>query len=330
MPRFSVVVPAYQAQATLPETLDAILAQAFGDWECVVVDDGSTDHTTEIAWAFAARDPRIRVIRQGNQGTAGAYNAGVSSASGDYIVICSADDILLPKHLMSMSAFIDSEAGYDIYSTNGYFWWPGDSRKLVYDPGPDATVLSIDLADLIYRCFYSVGAAYRRDLFERVGGYRLGVYGEDYDFWLRAMASGARHRYLPEPLSLHRLSETQKSAHLETVFRSDIRLITDLKRDFLLDADDSRAVEEAIRYREDLIEQVGRPRGFISRLLRPVAKRITFGLFGRRRARRIVHALRTLLGRPTLEVVDRGPLRPQVPTPPDGIFGSEPARRNPH
>jgi glycosyltransferase involved in cell wall biosynthesis len=165
VPRFSIVVPAYQAQATLAETLDAVVAQAFGGWECIVVDDGSTDDTPRIAAAYARRDPRIRVIHQDNQGTADAYNAGVSSATGDFVVICSADDILLPEHLPRMAAFVDSEVGYDIYSTNGYFWRPGDSREPCYGPGKGESIHSLELADVIRICFFSVGAAYRRELF---------------------------------------------------------------------------------------------------------------------------------------------------------------------
>jgi glycosyltransferase involved in cell wall biosynthesis len=295
--RFSVVVPAYNAAPTLAETLDAIQTQTFGDWECVVVDDGSTDDTLQIAAEFAAIEPRIRLVHQENQGTAGAYNAGVSSATGDFVVICSADDILLPEHLSRMSAFIDSEDGYDIYSSNGYVWRPGESRELCYGPGQGERIHSLELADVIRRCFFGVGAVYRRDLYAAVRGYRLGVFGEDYDFWLRAMASGARHRYLPEPLSLHRVSPTQKSARLEAVYRSDIRLISDLGRDFQLSAADGRAVDESIRDREHLIADLNRPWGLYRNLLRPTAKRIVFGLLGRQRAQRLLRVLKSMSGR---------------------------------
>ncbi len=297
MTRFSVVVPAYNSASTLAETLDAILVQTFGDWECVVVDDGSTDDTLRIAAAYSRDDPRIRVVHQENRGTAGAYNAGVSSATGDFIALCSADDILLPEHLSRMSAFIDREDGYDIYSSNGYFWRPADYRELCYGPGQGETIHSLELRDVIHRCFFSVGAVYKRYLFSAVGGYRLDVYGEDYDFWLRAMASGARHRYLPEPLSLHRVSPTQKSARLETVYRSDIRLVSDLRRDFQLSPADSRAVDESIQERERLIAQLKRPPRFYRVLLRPAAKWIVVRLLGRRRARRLYDALTSRTGR---------------------------------
>ncbi len=287
MPLFSIIVPAYNAEATLAATLEAITAQSVGDWECVVVDDGSTDGTFRIASTYAKQDPRIRIVHQDNRGSAGAYNSGVVAAAGDFIVLCSADDILLPEHLSKMHDFITRESGYDIYSTNGYFWSPGDSRKLVYIPGKRDEVHSLELGDVIRLCFYSVGAVYRRELFATVGGYRSDVFGEDYDFWLRAMASGARHRYLPEPLSLHRVSATQKSASLETAYRSDIRLVTDLRRDFALSAEDRRAVDECVLERQRLIAQLDpSPRSTPGRL-RSAALTLALRLLGERRARRL-------------------------------------------
>jgi glycosyltransferase involved in cell wall biosynthesis len=293
VPHFSIVVPAYEAASTLAETLDAVLAQAFADWECIVVDDGSTDNTLSIASAYAREQSRIRVVHQQNEGTAGAYNTGVASATGEFIVVCSADDVLLPDHLARMSAFIESESGYDIYSSNGYFWWPGDGRTLFYESGQHDEIQSLELADVIRECFFSVGAVYRRDLFATVGGYRLGVYGEDYDFWLRAIASGARHRYLPEPLALHRMSPSQKSADLETVHRSNIRLISDLRRDFHLSAAHERAALDGIRERERLLAELNQP----SRIVRRPVERVAVRLLGHPRARRVYRALKSMIGR---------------------------------
>jgi len=258
------------------------LAQACDDWECIVVDDGSTDATWSILGSFAAREPRIRGIQQRNQGPGGAYNTGVSSAVGDFIVLCSADDVLLNEHLARMASFIEAEPGYDIYSTNGYFWWPGDAQEPFYVPGEMDRVCSLELGNVVHRCFYSVGAAYRRDWFTKIGGYRVGVYGEDYDFWLRAMASGARHRYLPELLSLHRVSRTQRSANLERSFRSDIQLLTDLRSAFELSPENLQEIDAAISERERLIAGVGSPRARVERSL--------VRLLGRRRGHRLMAA----------------------------------------
>ena len=244
MTKFSIVVPAYNAAATLPETLDAILAQRFDDWECVVVDDGSEDTTLEVARGYAAKDPRFRVLSQPNQGTAGAYNTGVTATTGEFVVLCSADDVLLPDHLAEASRFIDAHDTCDIYSSNGYYLDPDGSRRIVY--GPDEMGGSLSLTRVIRGCFHGVGAVYRRGIFELVGGYRVGIFGEDYDFWLRAMARGARHCYVPVPLTLHRLSAAQKSSNAEVGLRSDIRVLSDLEGSGLLSRQERGAVHDSI------------------------------------------------------------------------------------
>ena len=228
MTKFSIVVPAYNAEATLPETLDAILAQESGDWECVVVDDGSVDATAAVAERYTARDSRVRAVSQSNQGTGGAYNTGVNAACGEFIVLCSADDILLPAHLATMLALTVRAPEHGIYSCNGDYLDASGARRPFYE-GPEWQVeRSLTLEDVLERCFFGVGATYRREVFDLVGGYRQGIYGEDYDFWLRAMARGVTHRYSPEVLALHRVGESQKSADLRKVLKSDIATFRNL------------------------------------------------------------------------------------------------------
>lgn len=277
MPRFSIVVPAYNAEATLAETLDAVQAQTFPEWECVVVDDGSTDGTWAIADSYARREPRLRALAQDNRGTGGAYNTGVRAAAGDWVTVCSSDDVLLPEHLATMSRIIDDRSGYDIYSCTGFYWHPDGSRVAVYPPGIEDEIRSWPLADVMDRCFYSVGACYRRTLFDELGGYREEIFGEDYDFWLRAMAAGARHLYVPEALTLHRVSEAQKSAQKARAYESDIRSITSILDSGLLSRTDRRAARAAIRFRKRLIAEVVAPNSpgqRLRRALRPVASRM--------------------------------------------------------
>ncbi len=295
MPRFSIVVPAYNAEETLAETLDAVLAQTLDDWECVVVNDGSVDGTEALAESYAARDPRFRVVSQENRGSAGAYNTGVSEAAGEFVVLCSADDVLLHEHLASMSGFIDEQPGFDIYSSNGYFWRPeAGVRELVYDARRRGKIESLTLSDVITRCFYSVGAAYRREWFDRVGGYRTDVFGEDYDFWLRAMAQGAKHRYLPQALSLHRVSATQKSANLERAYLSDIALVTHLRDTASLSPEESAAVDATVAERRRLIAGIG---SAAPRSVRSVVRGAAIRVLGRQRVERLISRIRGSRGR---------------------------------
>ncbi len=252
-PRFSVVVPAYNADDTLGETLDAVSSQVYDLWECIVVDDGSTDDTLEIAQSYARRDSRFRVISQENRGTGGAYNSGVSDAAGAWIGICSADDILLPQHLKVMARTTDAHPDCDILSCNGYYLRPNGSRVLVYAGDSGRTSRSWSLEEVLEKCFFSVGACYRRVLFDSMGGYSEQVYGEDYDFWLRAMAAGARHLYIPDVLAVHRVSVAQKSANVIRAYESDIQSIAGVLMSGALSRESRRAAKAGIRMRRRLI-----------------------------------------------------------------------------
>jgi len=96
--RVSVVVPTHNYAHFLPVALDSVLAQTYRDWECIIVDDGSTDDTAAVADVYVRRDPRFRYIHQANRGLAGARNTGVRNARGDGIQFLDADDRLLsPK-----------------------------------------------------------------------------------------------------------------------------------------------------------------------------------------------------------------------------------------
>lgn len=257
-PFFSVVVPAYNAEDTLAETLDSILRQTFQDWECVVVDDGSTDGTFDLANSIAVGDARIRVIHQENRGTGGAYNTGIRSAHGEWVTICSADDLLAETHLELMARAIGDHPGFDIFSSNGYYLRTDGTLDLVYKDDQDQAVRSWAMEQVLERCFFSVGAAYRRSLFAEVGGYDEDIFGEDYDFWLRAMGQGARHLYIPEATATHRLSATQKSASHVRALKSDIRSIRSLVDSGVLSDADRGLARTAIAARKRIIRAHGR------------------------------------------------------------------------
>ncbi|NOD88244.1 MULTISPECIES: glycosyltransferase family 2 protein [unclassified Ruegeria] len=98
MPTASIVVPAYNAAATLAETLASLQAQTYDDFEIIIVDDGSQDATSEIARAHQG-DTRVRLVGQANRGLAGARNTGIAAARGKLVGFCDADDLWMPEKL---------------------------------------------------------------------------------------------------------------------------------------------------------------------------------------------------------------------------------------
>lgn len=225
VPHFSVLIPAYNAEATLAQSVESVIAQTFSDWEIVIVDDGSTDSTKSIAERFASNDARIRLISQTNRGSGGAYNTGVLNARADLMVMLSADDLLLPTHLEEFAVFIQANPGAAIFTCDGFYEYPDGSREQVKPQVAWTDANTCSLTDLLSSCFFGVGAVYHREVFTSVGGFKEDMYAEDYLFWLMASAHGFMHRFLDRPLAVHRRLAEQKSDNALLMRRTDLEAI---------------------------------------------------------------------------------------------------------
>lgn len=108
MPLVSVIMPTFNRADTIRRAIRSVQAQTFTDWELIVVDDGSTDNTVAL---IEGCDPRLKLIRQENQGTAGARNAGLRASAGAYIAFLDSDDEWLPHHLELCVSFLEAFPG---------------------------------------------------------------------------------------------------------------------------------------------------------------------------------------------------------------------------
>lgn len=109
MPRVSIVMPAYRAEAFLQEAIRSVIAQTFTDWELIIVDDGSPDNTAAVAAFWAANDPRIRLIRHGQRlGAAQSRNRAIAASSGELIAFLDADDIAYPQRIEKQVACLQN------------------------------------------------------------------------------------------------------------------------------------------------------------------------------------------------------------------------------
>ena len=116
MTKVSIIVPCYNQARFLPKAMQAIQAQSLKDWECIIVDDGSTDNTAEVAANMALHDSRIRLVQQLNGGSASARDTGIRHAKGEFIQFLDADDTIEPDKLERQVAFMERE-GLDISYT---------------------------------------------------------------------------------------------------------------------------------------------------------------------------------------------------------------------
>lgn len=109
MPKVSIILPVYNAGNSVSRMIETILNQTFRDWELIVVDDGSTDKTSEIINSYAHNDDRINVVRKENGGVASARQAGLDIAQGEYIIHADADDYIEETMLKEMLSKAESE-----------------------------------------------------------------------------------------------------------------------------------------------------------------------------------------------------------------------------
>jgi glycosyltransferase involved in cell wall biosynthesis len=198
MDRISVVIPAYNAEAFIEETVDSALAQTHPDVEVVVVDDGSTDGTLDRLARFGHR---IIVHRQSNAGVSAARNAGVLRATGAWIAFLDADDVWLPNKLEWQLSAADTPLVY----TNRYNI---GARGDVPEIQSDITRMhdgDVFLPLLLEGNFITMSSVMmRRDLYQQVGGFFEGLAAAaDWDFWVRV---AERHpvRCCHEPLMRYR------------------------------------------------------------------------------------------------------------------------------
>jgi glycosyltransferase involved in cell wall biosynthesis len=202
-PAISFIVPAYNAEQTLRETLASIAAQSRTDWEAIVVDDGSTDDTARIAEGFG--DARMVVVRQDNAGLAGARNAGLGRAAGECVCFLDADDVVRPSFAERMlGALGDDDAVACWYELVGPAGQP-----LAWTCMPTREDLAWDR--LIRNNPLAVTAVVRRVSLVRMLG-RVDAFNdalrvlEDWDLWLRLTHAGARWApFVEEPLVRVRL-----------------------------------------------------------------------------------------------------------------------------
>jgi glycosyltransferase involved in cell wall biosynthesis len=212
-PTISVVMPVYNAAAYLAEATSSVLAQTFGDFELIIVNDGSTDRSPRILEEFAANDSRIKLISRPNTGIVGALNDGLAQARGEFIARMDGDDISSPQRFQAQIDYLRANPdcialgtrviGVDPYGCELF----RSEHKLNHD--------SID-AELLNGVGWAIvhpTAMIRHLAIEKLGGYRHEFqWVEDLDLFLR-LAERGRVANLPDYLLSYR-------QHTESVNRT--------------------------------------------------------------------------------------------------------------
>jgi peptidoglycan/xylan/chitin deacetylase (PgdA/CDA1 family) len=238
----SVVIPAHDRESTIVQTLDSLIEQTYADWEAIVVDDGSSDGTAEVAEEYARRDARFRVHRQANGGVSAARNAGIALASSPWLFFLDADDWIIPE---GFATLLDATARGDdrvdaVYA--GYIRIDEKGHEIhERRPRHDEdlfTVFARMCAFAIHTCLVST------DLVRAAGGFdETLITCEDWDLWQRISRMGARFVAIPDYIALYRMRSGSASANGMRMLGDGLKVIARGH------GEDSRLLSVAAQYR---------------------------------------------------------------------------------
>ncbi|MEF8824048.1 MAG: glycosyltransferase [Desulfohalobiaceae bacterium] len=218
-PAISVVLPCYNAAATLPQAMESLLNQTCEDFEVLAVDDGSTDETPRILQRFAGADRRIIPLLLPHGGIASALNAGLERARGRYIARMDADDESLPQRLEQQARYLEEHPGIGLVGCRVIY---GGEREANRGYALHVDWLnellepeSIRANRFVESPFAHPSIMFRAELPIRLGGYRQGPFPEDYELLLRWMEHGVAMAKLDRELLVwndppDRLSRTDR------------------------------------------------------------------------------------------------------------------------
>ncbi|WP_138733972.1 glycosyltransferase [Modestobacter excelsi] len=221
-PSFSIVIAAYQAEATVAAAIESVLDQTRPPLEVVVCDDGSTDGTADVLAGFGER---IRVVRRPNGGESAAKNTAVAAARGDYVVVLDADDVFHPRRLEALAWLAQQRPDLDVLTTDAVVEADGVPVRQAYHadwhfPVDGQRAAILDGNFILGMC------AVPRERWLGVGGFdeSLAVTA-DWEFWQRLVLSGSQAGLVDVPLARYRLTQGTLSSDPTRMTEARLRVL---------------------------------------------------------------------------------------------------------
>lgn len=251
-PLVSVVIPVYNMEEFLEETLDSVLSSDYPNFEVIVMDDGSKDRSLEIAESYKSRYENVRVYTQANSGVATARNHAISKAGGVYILPVDADNRISKELIHSAVDILESDPEVKVVCPRAEFF--GDrSGEWVLPP--------FSLSLLARKNMMDTCAVYRKSEWERIGGYCAEIVArEDWEFWISMLKDGGKVVKLPETGLFYRVREQSKRVTDRLLKKHVIDVLNRRHPDFF-----ERELGGPLRYQRSWSRLINR----ISRIIHP-------------------------------------------------------------
>jgi glycosyltransferase involved in cell wall biosynthesis len=209
-PLVSVIIPAYNNVGYLEDAVDSVFGQTYPAMECIVIDDGSTDHTAQIIEKVSKKYPSLKTARKVNGGPSSARNMGLRMCSGDFVSFLDHDDVLLPDKISRQVDFLNAHPDVGLVHSD-YLVVSKELHPLAVFAAEMPRGMD-PLDALCYRNWFNpLVALVRRSLIDKIGDFDAELDGaEDWDYWIRC-AKATRISYLAGPVALYRQHGGQMS-----------------------------------------------------------------------------------------------------------------------
>ncbi|WPU91638.1 glycosyltransferase family A protein [Mucilaginibacter sabulilitoris] len=209
----SIIMPAYNAEQFIFESIESVIRQTYAYWELIVVDDGSTDHTAGIIQQFAAIDARIIYLYQENAKQGKARNHGISKSRGDYVAFLDADDKWEKSKLSMQMGILSAHHQLDLIFSQGYFLQDSDVRN--FDVNVQETWDCNSVKDFLYHNQIPIlSVIVKRSALLKVGGFteQPAIQNiEDYHLWIKLLLAGSIFRSVAHRLFYYRIHPQQST-----------------------------------------------------------------------------------------------------------------------
>ncbi len=214
----SVIIPCYNQAQFLSEALQSVLNQSYGNWECIIINDGSLDNTEEVAAQWLIKDSRFKYIKKANGGLSSARNEGISNARGNYIVTLDSDDKYETTFIEKATFILNNKSEIGVVSSWGIRFFKNKYYDIFKPIG--GTIDNF----LFFNA--SIGTAmFRKNCWEECGGYdeeMLNGY-EDWEFYIRVAKNGWLTEIIEEPLFYYRQHKSSMRVKALNIYDKEIR-----------------------------------------------------------------------------------------------------------
>ena len=257
-PLISVVISAYNAEQFLDETLESVLSQTYENWECIIVNDGSTDNTESIAKKWCEKDARFCYFYKENSGVSDTRNLGIKEARGEYIAFLDADDLYMPNFLkVCLENLVEKDV--DLVAPKMLEFWNVQNGVIEDEDKKDYLYSGKEgIALFLHSNRLTMALLCKKSVMDEVGGFTWHKKAEDLHCWLKVLFAGYKIYRIDETLLLYRLVENSMSSTDRNCSKEVFEIIYRFKDEILsLDIDLQIYINHWLRKYVFLQDEIG-------------------------------------------------------------------------